>query len=371
MTAYKTLFMNWAKTLSAPLFAAVLISCATAGGAGAVSLEEAIAQSAANIAANIATDLPQGTRVVIAAFNSPDKNLSGYIMDELSEALVNSNLETADGRNLEYVYKELRIQSSGDLDDESAVAIGKFLGAQYVITGELVNAGGGYLYRLNGINVETAAHESSNRFNVKNDAGFKNMLAALQEENPVTQTAGYGAEKTNPPKTAGTYLDRGITFMSREEYYMAIEDFTEAINLAPQLASAYNRRGFAHYREGDFDHAIADFNQAIKLDPNDAGAYYNRGMAYVDKGAGYDDEGAVRIDEGDLDSSLEDFNQAIKLDPNHAKAYFNRGRVYTQKEDCNRALADLSQAIKLDPNDARSYEYLNIVLIMIQFSNMQ
>ncbi|MDR2783151.1 MAG: hypothetical protein LBB48_04825 [Treponema sp.] len=54
-------------------------------------------------------------------------------MDELAGALVDEGIEVADRRNLAFVYKDLGFQMSGDVSDEEAVSIGKFLGAKYVL----------------------------------------------------------------------------------------------------------------------------------------------------------------------------------------------------------------------------------------------
>jgi tetratricopeptide (TPR) repeat protein len=347
------------------LVAAMLFTpaaCVTTGGGDLPSLNEAIEQSAADIA----DKLPEGTRVAVAAFASPHENLSGYIMDELAGALTDGSLEVADRNNLEYVYKELKFQMSGEVDDESARSIGKFLGARYVITGQLVNTGGGYRYRLNGINVETAVHESSTRLDVRDDRAFKRLLAAVQTEAPVTRTAGYGTA----PRTAGTFLDRGITFAGRGEYDLAIADFTEAVNLNPDLVAAWMLRGRALYasvsdvtyvgenfsgvvtvstvgavvseeKKAVYDRAIADFTQAIRLDPDNAIAYEERGNAYASK--------------GDYDRAIADFNQAIRINPDYVAAYNNRGNVYNDKGEYDRAIADYTQAIRINPNDAFAY----------------
>ena len=115
----------------------VLASCASTGGSSyegvGISLAEAIEQSAEKIAG----DLPAGSRVAIVAWESPSAGLSDYIMEELTGALVDRDMEVADRQNLEYVYRELDLQMSGDVSDESARSIGKFLGADMVITGQL------------------------------------------------------------------------------------------------------------------------------------------------------------------------------------------------------------------------------------------
>ena len=105
-------------------------ACATQSWSG-LSLDEAIDRSVADIAAKF----KPGTRVAIVAFEAEHANIAGYIMDEITGAFVNSSIEVADRDNLEYVYKELNFQMTGDVSDETAVGVGKFLAAHYVITG--------------------------------------------------------------------------------------------------------------------------------------------------------------------------------------------------------------------------------------------
>jgi formylmethanofuran dehydrogenase subunit C len=78
------------------------------------------------------------------------------------------------------VSEELKFQMTGDVSDETAVSIGKFVGARYVITGQLVNAGNAYRLRLAGINAETAVQESSIRLNIRDDRNFRMLLAGVQ-----------------------------------------------------------------------------------------------------------------------------------------------------------------------------------------------
>jgi hypothetical protein len=141
-----------------------------------LSLEEAIEQSARDIAEK----LPKGSPVTVVGFSSEHLNLSLYIQEELTGALVDAGIKITDRRNMELLSKELKFQMSGDVQDETAVSIGKFVGAQYVITGQLVKTGNIYRYRLAAINVETAIHESSTRLNIRNDRNFRNLLAGVQ-----------------------------------------------------------------------------------------------------------------------------------------------------------------------------------------------
>jgi tetratricopeptide (TPR) repeat protein len=376
---------------------AALLSCATTGGSGeALSLDEAIEQSAEKIAA----DLPAGSRVAIAAWESPSLGLSDYIMEELTGALFDRDIEVADRQNLEYVYKELNLQMSGEVSDKSARSIGKFLGADMVITGQLTELGGPYRYRTSAVNVETATRDSVSRLDVKGDAALRRMIAALANQKTAVKTASYGESEKAAPKTAGTFLDRGILFGSRGDFALAIEDFTEAIKLdpnmaaaylqrskallagvskvsnldenfdfitwgtsyseknkdvfnraledaaaaiklAPDLANAYHNRGRLYSAMGEYDKAISDYNQAIKIDPNSNYAYSGRGYTYSNK--------------KDYDRAIADYNQAIRLDPDFAAAYSGRGYTYSNKKDYDRAIADYNQAIRLDPDLATAY----------------
>jgi hypothetical protein len=83
-----------------------IISCASTGDTktiDGITLKEAIEQSSREITQK----LPAGTRVAIAAFDSENQNVSGYIIDELAGSLTDGSLEVTDRRNLAVVYKEL------------------------------------------------------------------------------------------------------------------------------------------------------------------------------------------------------------------------------------------------------------------------
>jgi tetratricopeptide (TPR) repeat protein len=330
-----------------------------------VSLDEAIEQSAEKIC----VDLPPGSRVAIVMWESPSAGLSDYIMEELTGALVDRDMEVADRQNLEYVYRELNFQMSGDVSDESARSIGKFLGVDLVITGQFTELGGPYRYRANAISVENATRDSVTRLDVRGDAVLRRMASALATQKAAVKTASYGKGGTSAPGTAGAFLDRGITLASQGEFEMAIADFTEAIKLNPNLSTAYLLRGRAVFagvshiisvgenfssvittatdgsitpaQQQAYDKAIGDYTEAIRLDPNSSTAYRVRGWVYSNK--------------GDYDRAIADYNQTIKLNPNDALAYSNRGLAYCNKKDYDRGIADYNQAIRVDPNNATAY----------------
>ncbi|MDD9975040.1 MAG: tetratricopeptide repeat protein, partial [Candidatus Poribacteria bacterium] len=137
------------------------------------------------------------------------------------------------------------------------------------------------------------------------------------------------------------YNNRGIAYAKKRDVNKAIADFSKAIELKSDYAEAYNNLGNVYDDKDDFDEAIVNFNMAIKFKSDFVEAYVNRGVAY-----GKTDE---------FNKAINDFTTAIDLDQDHAGAYFNRGNVYLLRGDFERAIENYDTSIKLDPEDAQSY----------------
>jgi curli biogenesis system outer membrane secretion channel CsgG len=140
--------------------AAFLPACAgTPAGTDGLSLEQGIAQ----IAGDIAGALPPECRVAVVGFTSPSARFSDYALDEMQGALqTGRRLTVTDRANLDALRQELGFQFSGEVDEASAVSLGKFLGAEVVIIGSLTVLGGNTgRVRFTAIDVETAVRKAS------------------------------------------------------------------------------------------------------------------------------------------------------------------------------------------------------------------
>ena len=200
-----------------------------------LSLMAAIEESGKQIAAQ----LPPKSRVAIVAFKSLNDALSDFIMEELTGALFDRGIEVADRQNLSYVFQELNFQMSGDMSDETAMSIGKFLGANMVIIGQLVYIGSDYRYQTSAIHVEQATRSSVIRLTVRNNQETQSMFEAFANEQGTVKNVKYGVSEDKMPQTAGTFLDRGILFASQGERDKAVSDFDMAIRFDPNLDMAY------------------------------------------------------------------------------------------------------------------------------------
>jgi tetratricopeptide (TPR) repeat protein len=174
------------------------------------------------------------------------------------------------------------------------------------------------------------------------------------------------------PTDAAGFRDRGLAYVISYKPDAAIDDFTQAIKLAPQSPGAYVDRGVVYQLMGDLDRALADFNQAIAADPNYAEAYDNRGGVYMSKKqydlatadynraialqplvtVPYVDLGIIHKAQGNLDAAIADASSALRADPNSDEAYTLRGVIYAKKGNYDAAVADYNAALALSPKDS-------------------
>jgi TolB-like protein len=128
-----------------------------------VFLDDGIRQTSENIVEN----LSENTKLTFLYFSSPSENFSEYIIEELLTNLVNAKKFTiVDRKYLDQVRNELNLQASGDVSDESAQSIGKFIGAESIITGTLQQIGNTHRLRFNIITVETAERQAAFSFDL-------------------------------------------------------------------------------------------------------------------------------------------------------------------------------------------------------------
>jgi Tfp pilus assembly protein PilF len=160
------------------------------------------------------------------------------------------------------------------------------------------------------------------------------------------------------------YRNRGIAYIGKKLFELAVFDFDEALKLSPQDQSALANRGWASAQRGQLDRAIADYSEFLKLNPRGERIYNNRGLAYMRKGelpsAFADFEAAMKIAprfvaahnnralilarQNKLDEAIAGYNEALRIDPEYLLAYNNRARAYEAKGDIEAALADYKQA---------------------------
>jgi PBP1b-binding outer membrane lipoprotein LpoB len=104
----------------------------------------------------IMNSLEKSTILAIVNVSSTDTDLSDFIANELEFLLVNNRLTVVDRSELDRIRKEQNFQLSGEVDDSTIVSIGKFAGADKVITGSVTGTGETRRLRLRVIDIRTA-----------------------------------------------------------------------------------------------------------------------------------------------------------------------------------------------------------------------
>ncbi len=133
--------------------------------------------------------------------------------------------------------------------------------------------------------------------------------------------------------TAAAYFNRGTVKIRLEDFYGAIQDFNNAIDLSAENSSYYLNRGVAKHKIEDFRGAILDFNEAIRIYPNNHKAFLSRGIC--------------RTDMEDYEKAKIDLNKCIEISPKFEEAFFYRADLYNKMGEREAACADWAQAADL------------------------
>ena len=126
----------------------------------------------------------------------------------------------------------------------------------------------------------------------------------------------------------------GEAYYEDGHYQLAIDEFTVAIELDPNVRGYYWYRGLSYVGLANFPKAIDDYTAAIALDPGNATLLALRGRAY----SRY----------GQSEQALVDLDKAISLNPNHAMAYYHRGDAHTELGQDQKAKSDYDRACQID-----------------------
>ncbi|KAB7504811.1 Serine/threonine-protein phosphatase 5 [Armadillidium nasatum] len=83
---------------------------------------------------------------------------------------------------------------------------------------------------------------------------------------------------------AEEFKNEANDFFKNQKYDQAIELYTEAINLNPNIAIYYGNRSFAYLKTECFGYALQDATKALELDKTYIKGYYRRASAYMSLG---------------------------------------------------------------------------------------
>jgi len=188
--------------LTAAIIAAFVIIMGCAGSPKASKADEldlAIRDASDYLNENI----PQKSKIVILNVQSDSAALSDYIIDELIANAVNDHIfQVVDRQQLDLIRKEQNFQWSGEVDDKHALEIGKFFGAQIIVSGKVTQIAERYRFTIRALNVQTAHVQGQNNFNI---AAGKTITALMNSKGGSSSKAG-SSGTTTTGSTSGTKM---------------------------------------------------------------------------------------------------------------------------------------------------------------------
>jgi len=210
---------------------------------------------------------------------------------------------------------------------------------------------------------------------------FRKALESFEEANEIEENAE-------------TWLAVGYAHFRLKDYAKTLEAWERAVELDPENSVMVISRGTAHWRlanvagqdtcasetastsdkaltAGQLQMAVNDFTQAIQLDPNRAPTYRTRAQVeYLLRNCpGYDYDRQMSV-------AIADYGEAIKRAPENAVYWQFRARLgYVHSRDLffatghdadaqtilAQAVSDLDHAAELDPTDAETKHWQTII----------
>ena len=121
------------------------------------------------------------------------------------------------------------------------------------------------------------------------------------------------AESMKLENRAATFTNRGVLRMRAGKYDGALNDYTTAKKMKPELGAIWLNEGAAHIFLKDYNSALVSLDKAIELDSQDLyAAYYNRAIA--------------KEHTGDVPGAYYDFQKSAELNPDFERTQWQLSR---------------------------------------------
>lgn len=176
-----------------------------------------------------------------------------------------------------------------------------------------------------------------------------------------------------------SYEDKALREYESGHYHKAIQSYTKAILLRPNVPQLIYNRGLAKLRLGEFEAAIADFDMAIELanvlksklsqiEASHAEVVNNKDNTIIQKTLTlfescqtrlFNNRSVAKIELGLYQEALADIDKTLALDPQFTTALYNRARANVGLRQFQMALNDLERFIELASHDTEGLKMVD------------
>lgn len=136
------------------------------------------------------------------------------------------------------------------------------------------------------------------------------------------------------------YYNRANARMRMTQVSAAIDDYTDALRLAPDMREALFNRAIAHQAIDAADAALADLDATLRLAPGDIDAMVARAR--------------IHLKRSKLDLANADFDKVLSQAPAHGLARLGRAHLRARLHDWTGAKADYDLVLQANPRDAEA-----------------
>ncbi|MDR2095469.1 MAG: CsgG/HfaB family protein [Treponema sp.] len=120
-----------------------------------VNQNDGVEGSLERAAEKIMEKIPAASRIAIVYVSASDLDVAEFIANELEFIMVENGQILIDRSQLDTIRQEQNFQLSGEVDDDSAVSIGKIAGANIIITGAVTGSGNLRRLRLRALDTQS------------------------------------------------------------------------------------------------------------------------------------------------------------------------------------------------------------------------
>jgi TolB-like protein len=137
----------------------------------------------------IENDLPDASNIAILDFKSDNENLSFFIVEEMYDKLINlKKFSIMERSRIDTISLEVGYQFSGEVNDNEIINIGHQLGAEYIVTGQIIFTGEVYRLRIFAIDIEKGKRFASSSINIlSNDREINYFLQSNIKETTIVK----------------------------------------------------------------------------------------------------------------------------------------------------------------------------------------
>jgi tetratricopeptide (TPR) repeat protein len=107
-----------------------------------------------------------------------------------------------------------------------------------------------------------------------------------------------------------------------QQVQLVLEDYAQAVSLQPSMTLAHFNRGVVFISVQDYRSAITEFDRGISIDPSDYLSYFNRALCW---------ENLILprySNKSNLRRAIDDYTSLLQIAPDYLPAYFNRALCY-------------------------------------------